>query len=449
MGRLFGTDGARGVANSQLTCEIALEIGRAAAYVLTKEQHHKAKIIIGKDTRISSDMLESALTAGLCSMGADAILLGVVPTPAVAYLVKEYNADAGIMISASHNPVEYNGIKIFNRYGFKLDDSIQDEIEAIILDKAVELPTIIGGELGNVTTCSSAKKDYVNHIINSIDSGVGGIKVAIDCANGSASATAHELFNSIDANCRFINCEPDGVNINENCGSTHLEPLIKYVKENRCQVGLAFDGDADRCLAVDENGNVVDGDHLLAIFSSYLKGKGELSGDVVVGTVMSNMGLGEFAKQNDIKFVATAVGDRYVLEEMLEHGYAIGGEQSGHIIFSKHATTGDGQLTGVQLLNIMRRWKMPLSELSACMMDYPQVLKNVRLSGKVTTPFTEDSDIMAAIKKAEDILGENGRVLVRASGTEPLIRVMLEGKDSELLEKLSTEIADIIKQKRG
>ena len=447
MGRLFGTDGARGVANSELTCEIALEIGRAAAYVLTKELNHKAKIIIGKDTRISSDMLESALTAGICSMGADAMLLGAIPTPAVAFLVREYNADAGIMISASHNPVEYNGIKIFNRDGFKLPDKIQDEIESIILDKSEPLPVIIGGELGNVTRCRSAVRDYVEHVRNSIDSGVGGIKVAIDCANGSASATAHQLFGKLDANCRFINCEPDGVNINKNCGSTHIEDLIEYVKEHRCQLGLAFDGDADRCLAVDENGNLVDGDHLLAIFAKHLKAKDKLVSNTLVGTVMSNMGLSEFARENKINLVATAVGDRYVLEEMLEHGYSVGGEQSGHIIFSDYATTGDGQLTAVQLLNIMKKERKPLSELAAVMTDYPQVLKNVKIADR--TPFEEDKEIMQHIKAAEKQLGKNGRVLVRASGTEPLIRVMIEGKDINVIERLADQIANIIQIKRG
>lgn len=446
MGRLFGTDGARGIANSELTCELALEIGRAAAYVLTKELNHKAKIIIGKDTRISSDMLESALSAGICSMGADAMLLGTIPTPAVAFLVKEYNADAGIMISASHNPVEYNGIKIFNRDGYKLPDDIQDEIESIILDKSEPLPVVIGGELGNVTRCKSAVRDYVEHVRSTIDSGVGGIKVAIDCANGSASATAHKLFEKLDANCRFINCEPDGVNINHKCGSTDMKELIEYVKKNRCQVGIAFDGDADRCLAVDEKGNLVDGDHLLAIFASHLKKNARLSENALVGTVMSNMGLIEFSKKNDINFVATAVGDRYVLEEMLEHGYNLGGEQSGHIIFSQHATTGDGQLTAVQLLNIMKKERKPLSQLAAQMQDFPQVLINVKVSDR--TPFEEDKEIIKHIEAAKKQLGEDGRVLVRASGTEPLIRVMLEGKDKDLIERLAHQIASIIKTKR-
>ena len=351
------------------------------------------------------------------------------------------------MISASHNPVEYNGIKIFNRDGYKLPDDIQDEIESIILDKSEPMPVVIGGELGNVTRCRSAVRDYVEHVRKTIDSGVGGIKVAIDCANGSASATAHKLFEKLDANCRFINCEPDGVNINRDCGSTHMQDLINYVKKNRCQLGLAFDGDADRCLAVDEKGNLVDGDHLLAIFAKYNKDNGHLNSNTLVGTVMSNMGLSEFARENKIKLVATAVGDRYVLEEMLEHGYNIGGEQSGHIIFSQYATTGDGQLTAVQLLNIMKKERKPLSELSALMQDYPQVLKNVKISDR--TPFEEDKEIMQHIKAAEKQLGKNGRVLVRASGTEPLIRVMLEGKDENTIQRLAEQIANIIQKKRG
>ncbi len=449
MGRLFGTDGARGIANTELTCELAMQIGRAAALVLTKHQSRKPKILIGRDTRISSSMLEAALVAGLCSVGADAELIGVIPTPGVAYLVSRYEADAGIMISASHNPVEFNGIKLFSSTGYKLNDDIEQEIEALILDNPQDIPLKEGTELGRVYRRRSAPFDYINHICASIDGDLKGIKVAVDCANGSASTTADKLFENLGAEAIVFHAEPDGTNINKDCGSTHIESLTKFVKIHECQLGVAFDGDADRCLAVDENGNVVDGDQMIAIFADYMKKEGTLAKDTAVVTVMSNLGFFRFAENNDIHAVATKVGDRYVLEEMLKEGYNIGGEQSGHIIFSDYATTGDGQLSAVKLLSIIKATGKPLSELADVMEQYPQVMVNVNVSNDKKELLNTDIDIQKAIQTAGNTLGKDGRILVRASGTEPLIRVMAEGKDHRLIQQFADNIAATIQDKLG
>ena len=447
MGRLFGTDGARGVANSELTCELAMKIGRAAAMVLASENIKRPKVMIGKDTRISSDMLESAIASGLCSVGADVLLLGVVPTPAVAFLVKEKGFDAGIMISASHNPCEYNGIKIFKSDGYKLPDSLEEKIEEIILDETVIPPVCVGKDVGRVTTDETYVEDYVRHIYKTSEYIFSDMKVAFDCANGSACVTAPKLFSTLGAECSFISCEPDGVNINDNCGSTHLENLKKYVVENSLEAGFAFDGDADRLLAVDHEGNTVDGDKIIAICSEDLKKRGKLKNDTVVVTVMSNMGLLKFCDERDIKYETTKVGDRYVLENMLENGHIIGGEQSGHVIFFDYANTGDGQLTAVQVMNVMKRTGKTLKELSKEMEVYPQVMKNVRVSNIGKVRYSKDEEIKKAIVQAEKELNGNGRVLVRVSGTEPLVRVMLEGKDEELIERLCTEIAEVVRER--
>lgn len=332
MGRLFGTDGARGVANSELTCELAMKIGRATAMVLTDSTHKRPRVLIGMDTRASSEMLEAAISAGLCSVGADVLLLGVVPTPAVAFLVQKYQYDAGIMISASHNPCEYNGIKIFKSDGYKLPDALEEEIEAIILDETVVPPVKIGGDVGRITTSEMPIFDYITHLCSTVDYRFNNMKIALDCANGSSSVTAPEFFMQMGAECDVLSNKPDGVNINDNCGSTHLENLQKYVVEHGLMAGFAFDGDADRLLAVDENGDVVDGDKIIAICAKDMKERGELDGDAAVVTVMSNMGFHKFCADNDIHCEITKVGDRYVLERMLEKGYAIGGEQSGHVI---------------------------------------------------------------------------------------------------------------------
>ena len=433
MGRLFGTDGARGVANSELTCELAMKIGRATAMVLTDSTHKRPRVLIGMDTRASSEMLEAAISAGLCSVGADVLLLGVVPTPAVAFLVQKYQYDAGIMISASHNPCEYNGIKIFKSDGYKLPDALEEEIEAIILDETVVPPVKIGGDVGRITTSEMPIFDYITHLCSTVDYRFNNMKIALDCANGSSSITAPEFFMQMGAECDVLSNEPDGVNINDNCGSTHLENLQKYVVEHGLMAGFAFDGDADRLLAVDENGDVVDGDKIIAICAKDMKERGELDGDAAVVTVMSNMGFHKFCADNDIHCEITKVGDRYVLERMLEKGYAIGGEQSGHVIFLHHSTTGDGEVTAAQVLQTMKRTGKSLSELAKCMEVYPQVLKNVRVSNIGKVRFSSDEEIKKAIAKAEAELGEDGRVLVRVSGTEPLVRVRLEGKDEKLI----------------
>lgn len=448
MGRLFGTDGARGVAITELTCETAMNIGRAAAMVLTshKTSGGRAKILIGKDTRISSDVLEAALIAGITSVGVDAELLGVVPTPAVAYLVKRRCADAGVMISASHNSVEDNGIKLFSGTGYKLPDDIENEIEELILDSPEKIQLKDGCDIGRISTVCNAVEEYNRHLESAAECSFDGITVAIDCANGSASATAETLFNKLGAKCTMLYNNPDGCNINDNCGSTHIGSLSAYIKEHGCDLGVAFDGDADRCIAVDENGNIVDGDKLIAIISDHMRSKGTLKNDTAVVTVMSNLGFHTYMKNNDINTVCTAVGDRYVLEEMLRGGYNIGGEQSGHIIFLDHATTGDGQLTAVQLMNLLASSKKPLSELVSGIPDFPQLLMNVKITEDKKGKWDKTPSILSVIKEAEDTLGENGRVLVRESGTEPLVRVMIEGKNTDEVKYWTEKIVDKIKE---
>lgn len=448
MGRLFGTDGARGVAITELTCELAMKIGRAAAVVLTNRgtKKSKARILIGKDTRISSDILEAALIAGITSVGADVELLGVVPTPAVAYLVKYYEADAGVMISASHNSVEYNGIKLFSSTGFKLPDEVENEIEELVLDNHESIQLVNGKDVGRVRTLYGAISEYNEHIQSTVSGKFHGLLVAIDCANGSASATAEALFFKFGAECIYINNKPDGFNINEKCGSTHMEELIKVVKQRGCDVGFAFDGDADRCLAVDEKGNVIDGDKLIAILSRYMKEKGKLKNDTAVVTVMSNLGFHQFMKNNGIKTECTKVGDRYVLERMLEGGFNIGGEQSGHIIMLDHCTTGDGQLTAAQVLELLSKCKTPLSKLVEEIPDFPQLLINVKITEDKKGKWDKSAEILKVIEQAEITLGADGRILVRESGTEPLVRVMIEGKNNSDVTYWTERIAEEIRK---
>lgn len=447
MGRLFGTDGARGVANTELTCELAMNIGKAAAMVLTDETHKRPTVLIGKDTRMSSDMLESALTAGLCSVGADVCSLGVVPTPAVAYLVRKYGADAGVMISASHNPCEFNGIKIFNSQGYKLSDALEEQIEKIVMDNVVPYTCKIGGEVGRVTVAPRAAEDYIDSVRQTTDARFDGLKIAIDCANGSASVTAKQLFESLGAQAILLSASPNGVNINADCGSTHMENLRSFVVNNHLDIGLAFDGDADRFLAVDEQGNLVDGDQLIAVCAKYLKAQGRLSFDTAVVTVMSNLGFFKFCEREGIRTAKTKVGDRYVLEEMLKNRYTIGGEQSGHIIFREFATTGDGQLTAVQLLTILKKTGKPLSVLAAEMEKYPQTMVNVRVSTFGKARFDDDEEIRLAIEESQKELGDDGRVLVRVSGTEPLIRVMVEGKEEAQIKRIAEELAEVVRER--
>lgn len=447
MGRLFGTDGARGVANSELTCELAMKIGRAAAMVLTESCAHKPKVLIGMDTRASSHMLAAAIGAGLCSVGADVLIIDVVPTPAVAFLVKEYDYDAGVMISASHNPCEYNGIKIFQGNGYKLPDELENEIEEIILDETKLPPVVLGGDVGKISFSSKAVDDYIFHLAMTADGDFKGMKIALDCANGSASVTARALFTRLGAKCCIINETPNGTNINENCGSTHLEQLQKFVVENKCDIGFAFDGDADRLLVVDENGDVVDGDKIIAVCSKFMKENNKLKNNTAVVTVMSNMGFFKFCEKNDINCVKTKVGDRYVLEEMVKNGYAIGGEQSGHIIFLDYATTGDGQMSAIQVLNVLKSTGKKISELASEMQVYPQVLINVRVSNFGKARLDKDEEVQLAIREASEELGDTGRVLVRVSGTEPLVRVMLEGEDYNQIKSLAESIAKVIEER--
>lgn len=447
MGRLFGTDGVRGVANTELTCELAMNIGKAAAMVLINDEVKHPTFLIGKDTRLSGDMLEGALIAGLCSVGANVRLLGVIPTPAVAYLVGKYKADAGVMISASHNPFEFNGIKIFNEDGYKLPDDLEEEIEAIVLDGKIPYSKPDFENMGTVSIETNAVADYVEHVQCTIDNDLSGLEIALDCSNGSASRTAKLLFEGLGAKCHMLSDDPNGVNINDECGSTHMEHLMDYVREHNLDAGLAFDGDADRCLAVDDNGNLVDGDYVMAICALDMKSRGKLKKDTVVGTIMTNMGFNRFCDVNELNFVSTKVGDRYVLETMLREGYNIGGEQSGHIIFLNHATTGDGQLTGVQLLSLINRRNAKLSSLATLMERFPQVLINVKVSQEGKMRFYTDKEIKAEIKRVEEILVETGRIIVRVSGTEPLIRVMVEGEDAEKIAKLANETADVVRDR--
>lgn len=447
MGRLFGTDGARGVANTELTCELALQIGRAAAMVLIDGNKKRPQVMIGMDTRISSNMLSAALTAGLCSVGADVMNLGVLPTPAVAYLVKKYKYDAAVMITASHNPCEYNGIKIFQKDGFKLPDELEEKIEAIILDGAHVPPVKIGADVGRTKTSEMPVFDYVRYLESTVDCTFEEYKVGLDCANGASCVTAPELFTDLGADIHIKSSIPNGVNINRKCGSTHLEGLRQLVVENGCDVGFAFDGDADRMLAVDEKGRVVDGDKIIAICAADMKRRGVLTNNTAVVTVMSNMGFFKFCDKHSIKCEKTKVGDRYVLENMRANGYKIGGEQSGHVIFYDFATTGDGQLTAIQLLSVMKRTGKKLSELADEMEVYPQVLVNVKVSQMGKNRYENDEEIKKAVLSAEKELGDSGRVLVRVSGTEPLVRVMLEGKDEKQIYVLADEIAQVVKDR--
>ncbi|HEX3015043.1 MAG TPA: phosphoglucosamine mutase [Desulfobacteria bacterium] len=443
MGKLFGTDGVRGVANSQLTPMLAFKLGRAGAYVLSKETAHP-KIVIGRDTRISGSMLEAALIAGICSVGADVLKVGILPTPGIAYLTRTLQASAGVVISASHNPVEDNGIKFFAGTGFKLPDEIEDEIEELVLNGKDNWPTPIAGEVGQAIEVADPVGQYINYLKTTIPCDLKGLKVVLDCANGAASNVGPRLLQELGAEVIPIFNHPDGVNINKACGSTHPEELQQAVVKYGAQVGLANDGDADRLIAVDEKGNVVDGDFIMVICGLFLQDKSQLPGNKLVVTVMSNLGLHLALKAKGVELHQTKVGDRYVMEEMLKSGAKLGGEQSGHIIFLEHNTTGDGLCTALQLLRVMHETGKPLSELAAQMKRLPQVLKNVRVKDKqlaMTAPA-----IVAAVEQATAGLAGRGRVLVRPSGTEPLVRVMAEGPDLPELHQVVDQVVDTIKR---
>ena len=448
MGRLFGTDGVRGVANAELTPELAFNLGKAGAYVLRKE-NQRPVIVIGKDTRISGDMLENALTAGILAVGGNVIKVGVIPTPAVAFLVKHYNADAGIVISASHNPFEYNGIKFFGGEGYKLDDELEERIEDIIIRGIDTNSHMTGERLGR---CLEAEDDaaelYCNFLLSTIDIRLDGRKVVLDCANGAAYRTAPAVYRALGAEVVTIGCDPDGININDHIGSTHPEKLQQKVVEEKADLGLAYDGDADRLIVVDEKGLVIDGDKTICICAKMLKEAGQLAGNKVTATVMSNIGFHKYVKETlGAEVEVTGVGDRYVLESMRKTGCIIGGEQSGHIIFLNHTTTGDGTLSSLQFVKAVKASGKKPSELSAEIEIFPQVLVNAEVAGDKKNAYKDDKEVQAAIKAIEEETAGSGRVLIRPSGTEPLVRVMIEGSDIERIHQLAQELADLITRK--
>ena len=428
MARMFGTDGVRGIANEELTPLLAMQLGQAGAYVLTKENEHKPTIMVGCDTRISGDMLANALMAGACSVGANCVYVGVIPTPAVAYLTKKYKVDAGVVISASHNPVEFNGIKFFDGNGYKLPDAMEDEIEALIRNKYR----------------TDAREEYINHAMRAVNVDLTGLKIVVDCAEGASFYTSVECLKELGGSVVAIHNNPDGTNINANCGSTHMEELQARVVYEKANVGLAFDGDADRLLAVDENGNIVDGDQIMAIVGNYMKSKGTLKRDTIVATIMSNLGFFLMAEKNAIHMEKTKVGDRYVLERMKEIGASLGGEQSGHIIFLDENTTGDGLLSALHLLQVMVDTGKPLSELAKVMEVLPQALVNAKVANHKKEKYMEYPEIAAAIGKLEEKFAGEGRVLIRPSGTEPLVRVMIEGKDQQVIQEEARKLANLI-----
>jgi phosphoglucosamine mutase len=446
MGKYFGTDGVRGVANSELTPELAFKLGRAGGYVLTKDAKDKPKVLIGRDTRISGEMLEGALVAGLLSIGAEVMRLGVISTPGVAYLSRVMNADAGVMISASHNPVQDNGIKFFGPDGFKLTDEQEAEIESY-LDAEDTLPRPTGADIGSVSDYFEGGQKYISYLKQTVEEDFLNIHVALDCAHGATSSLATHLFADLEADISTMGSSPDGLNINEGVGSTHPEKLAAFVLERGAHVGLAFDGDGDRLIAVDEKGQIVDGDQIMFIIGKYLSLKSRLNKNTIVSTVMSNMGFYKALEENGMTSVKTAVGDRYVVEEMRANGYNLGGEQSGHIVFLDFNTTGDGLLTGIQLVNIMKATGKRLSELAAEMTIFPQKLINVRVTDKHAV--TQNEKVAEVIATVEAEMAGNGRVLVRPSGTEPLVRVMVEAATEEACESYVNRIAEVVRAEMG
>ena len=433
MGKLFGTDGIRGIANTELTCQLAASVGKALSTVLKKTDDKKLTVLLGCDTRRSSDMLSAAMISGICSAGADVVFIGCAPTPAVAYLTKKHGFHAGVIISASHNPSEYNGIKIFSSDGVKLPDSLEEEIEKLI-NECAPFPSPIGSRLGKVV-CRSEEylTEYIEYLKSTVEHRPYGIKVALDCATGAASSTAKRSFSELGATVYPISAEPNGDNINKACGSTHLDGLKEYVKAHKLDVGFAFDGDADRCICVDSDGNEIDGDRIMAICALELKKCGKLKNNTVVGTVMTNLGFTKFCSENGIAFIATKVGDRFVSEEMINGDFSLGGEQSGHVIFRHHSTTGDGQLTALQVLSVMKRTGSTVKELASVMKVYPQITVNLPATAEAKQKLLCDSEIKAIITEAANTLSPDGRLLVRPSGTEPLIRVMAEGADEGVI----------------
>ena len=452
MRKYFGTDGIRRIANTELTPELVYKVAKAGAYVLSKHTDHTPTILIGRDTRISGTLIESAMTAGFLSYGAKVKLLGVIPTPAVAYLTRKLKADASVVISASHNTFEFNGIKFFSNKGMKIPDTLEEEIEEVMESGKLEELTAKNEKIGVAEYCFDLMNEYIyffrKHFDDTIEKYVrDDFVVGIDTANGATSVVAEKVFKDLGINYRIINNTPDGININENCGSTHLDNLKKFVVENKLSLGIAYDGDGDRCLAIDEKGNEIDGDKLLAIISSSLRKKGKLNKDTIVATIMSNLGLNKYAENNGLKLVQTKVGDRYVLEEMLKEGYNLGGEQSGHVILLDYNPTGDGILTSLMLIQTILEENKTASELASMIKLYPQVLINAKVNADKKYDYEKDADIKKAIEDVEKEFAGNGRVVIRPSGTEPLVRVMIEGEEQEYITKRAKEIADLIEKK--
>ena len=443
MRKYFGTDGIRGIAGESLTADLSFKVGKALGKLLTEKKEHP-KVVIGRDTRISCDMIEHALTAGLTSTGVNVMTVGIIPTPAIAYLTKTIETDSGIMISASHNPYQDNGIKIFGPDGFKLTDEQELEIESLI-DNSEQIKNASFEKIGKVYGGNELTQKYIQHIKQSITGDLSDIKIALDCANGATTGVAPFIFGDLEADIETIGCQPNGVNINDNVGSTKIETISEFVKENNVDVGFAFDGDGDRVLAVDANGNIVDGDKIMFILAKHLKEQGELKDNMVVSTVMSNIGFYKAIEENGLQSVKTAVGDRYVVEEMRNNNYSLGGEQSGHIILMNYATTGDGILTAVKLANIIKSTGKSLEELASEVSIYPQKLVNIKVIDKKAA--MEDSEILAECEKVEKELEGNGRILLRASGTENLIRVMVEASSDELTDKYCEQVAKIVREK--
>ena len=443
MRKYFGTDGIRGIAGESLTADLSFKVGKALGKLLTEKKEHP-KVVIGRDTRISCDMIEHALTAGLTSTGVNVMTVGIIPTPAIAYLTKTIETDSGIMISASHNPYQDNGIKIFGPDGFKLTDEQELEIESLI-DNSEQIKNASFEKIGKVYGGNELTQKYIQHIKQSITGDLSDIKIALDCANGATTGVAPFIFGDLEADIETIGCQPNGVNINDNVGSTKIETISEFVKENNVDVGFAFDGDGDRVLAVDANGNIVDGDKIMFILAKHLKEQGELKDNMVVSTVMSNIGFYKAIEENELQSVKTAVGDRYVVEEMRKNDYSLGGEQSGHIVLMNYATTGDGILTAVKLANIIKTSGKSLEELASEVNIYPQKLVNIKVVDKKTA--MEDAEILAECEKVEKELEGNGRILLRASGTENLIRVMVEASSDELTDKYCEQVAKIVREK--
>lgn len=447
MTKLFGTDGIRGIANMDLTPELAFKVGRAGAYILSKG--NKGKVLVGKDTRVSGDMLEAALIAGITSMGLDVVSLGVVPTPAVAYLTRKYEALAGVVISASHNPGEYNGIKFFNNEGLKLPDIVEEEMEDIINNiEKLDLRSI-GPEIGRLIINDNGAKDYKEYLKTTINIDLTGIRIAMDCGHGALYKIGPELIKELNGEVIVVNNQPDGMNINNKCGSTDPSIIQRLVIDERADIGISFDGDGDRIIAVDEKGAILDGDHILAICGTYLKQMGKLKNNMVVGTSMTNMGLDIYLNENGMGIVKTDVGDKYVLEEMLKSDYVLGGEQSGHIIFLDYNTTGDGLATGLHLLEVMKETKKSMSQLNNIMINYPQILLNAKVDNNLKYKYMENEEIRVEIERIERFFHGEGRVVIRPSGTEPLVRVMIEGKEEEEILQIAEELVNFIEKRIG